>query len=105
MNLALLKQNSETDTERRRVRPTRRRYKKEVFSVDWREAFTPVLFMLTLALAGLRFYPALVLIAIILINRLIKNRYDFVIMLGIMATRAHSSPTIFCRSRYSTLFW
>ncbi len=86
MNLALLRQNSETDTERRRVRPTRRRYKKEVFSVDWREAFTPVLFMLTLALAGLRFYPALVLIAIILINRLIKNRYDFVIMLGIMAT-------------------
>ena len=54
MNLALLKQNSETDTERRRVRPTRRRYKKEVSSVAWTEAWTAVLVEIKLALARVR---------------------------------------------------
>ena len=40
--------------------------------------------LLSLSLIGLSFYPAILFIAIILLNRFFKNRYDFLIILIVM---------------------
>lgn len=50
-------------------------------------------FLLSLSLAGLSFYPALVFATIILLNRFYKNRYDFLIMVAVFATSPGFIPS------------
>ncbi len=44
------------------------------------------LFLFSLSLVGLSFFPALVLTVFILINRFINDRYDFLIMVAVLST-------------------
>lgn len=54
---------------------------KELFSTSWSECKYPLFFLLSMSLLGLSFYPALILIFIILLNRWKNDRYDFIFML------------------------
>lgn len=51
------------------------------FTTTWSEWRMPLYYMLSLALFGLSFYPAFILIALILVNRWKHDRYDFSFML------------------------
>lgn len=57
------------------------RLPKVYFSTSWSELRMPLLFMLCLAAFGLSFYPALIFVFFILVNRWRKDRYEFIIML------------------------
>lgn len=64
----------------------RGRWTKEVLQFGKRDIAIPIVFLFSLSLTGLQVYPAILIILILLINRFIKNRYDFLIMITIMAT-------------------
>jgi len=57
---------------------------KQSLDLVWRDYKFPLLFLIMLALLGLRFPLSYVIVPIILINRFINDRYDFVIMLTIL---------------------
>lgn len=77
----------ETNPETPEKRP---RYAKQNLDLSWREVMVPLLFMFSLSLIGLQVYPAIVVAVLFLINRFIKDRYDFLIMLGVMTTSGHA---------------
>ena len=52
---------------------------KEAFSISQRDWLYSLFFLLSMSLFGLRFPLGYVLIPIILINSLVKNKYDFII--------------------------
>ena len=54
---------------------------KEPFTTTWNDWRMPLYFLLSLSLFGLSFYPAFILIALILVNRWRHDRYDFSFML------------------------
>ncbi len=54
--------------------------KHERLKLSWETCRWPLLFLLSLSLTGLLFLPGLLFVAIILINRFLKDRYDFLIM-------------------------
>lgn len=54
---------------------------RESLALTWADVKIPLLFLLCLSAAGLLFYPAVLAIILILLNRWRNDRYDFVIML------------------------
>lgn len=60
------------------------RLPRERFEVPKNEWWAPLFFLLCFALLGLSFYPALLVIFFILMNRWRNDRYDFIIMLTLL---------------------
>lgn len=54
---------------------------KEPFTTTWDDWRMPLFYLLSLSLFGLSFYPAFILVALILANRWRQDRYDFSFML------------------------
>lgn len=54
---------------------------KEFLNLGWSDYAWPLAFMLSASMVGLRFPLGYLLIVVVLINRFIKNKYDFIIQL------------------------
>lgn len=69
------------------------RYKKELLKAPPSTWLWSLGFLLSLSLTGLSFFPALIFTAFILLNRLFKDRYDFLIMVAIFTTSPGFIPS------------
>lgn len=69
---------------------------KTPLKISFSDVFPPLVFLLSYSLLGLKCYPALLLVIFMFVNRWLKNRYDFLVMVLFYATsgRAFLSPTV-----------
>ena len=61
------------------------RYVKEPLKMSTGEWLWPLGLLFTMSVVGLSFYPAVAVLLILLLNRFVKNKYDFLITVIIMA--------------------
>jgi len=54
---------------------------REFLNLEWRDYAWPLAFMLSASMVGLRFPLGYLLIVVVLVNRFVKDKYDFIIQL------------------------